>query len=65
MTMTLSALIEDVEARASSPEPLDLLATAAATVKEVTDTADAVLSHFVDRSRRAGHSWTKSAPLSE
>jgi len=59
MTMTLSALIEDVEVRSPSREPLDLLATAAATVEEVTDAADALLSHFVDRTRRAGHSWTE------
>lgn len=59
MAMTLSALIEDVESCSPSSEPLDLLATAASTVEEVTDTADALLSHFVDRSRRAGHSWTE------
>lgn len=59
MTMTLTALIEDVEARSPSREPLDLLATAAARVEEVTDAADALLSHFVDRTRRAGHSWTE------
>jgi len=59
MTTTLSSLIEDVEARAPSHEPLDLLAVAASTVDEVTNTADALLSHFVDRTRRAGHSWTE------
>lgn len=59
MITTLSALIEDVEERSPTREPLDLLATAAATVEEVTDAADALLSHFVDRTRRAGHSWTE------
>lgn len=59
MTATLTSLIEEVEARAPSDAPLDLLATAASTVEEVTETADALLSHFVDRTRRAGHSWTE------
>lgn len=59
MTVTLTALIEQVEARSESAEPLALLATASATVEEVSDITDALLSHFVDRSRRAGHSWTE------
>lgn len=59
MPQTLSSLIQDVEEHAPSNEPLDLLATAASTVEEVNDTADALLSHFVDRTRRAGHSWTE------
>lgn len=59
MTITLDSLIHDVEDRSPSTEPLDLLATASATVEEVTDTTDALLSHFVDRSRRAGHSWSE------
>lgn len=59
MPTTLTSLIEEVEARAPSSEPLDLLATAASTVEALNDAADSVLSHFVDRSRRAGHSWTE------
>lgn len=59
MPVTLSSLIEDVEERSPSPDPLDLLATAASEAAEVNDAADALLSHFVDRSRRAGHSWTE------
>ncbi|HUR17168.1 MAG TPA: Clp protease N-terminal domain-containing protein [Candidatus Limnocylindrales bacterium] len=59
MATTLSNLIDEVEQRSPSNNPLDLLATAAATVEEVTDAADALLSHFVDRTRRAGHSWTE------
>jgi ATP-dependent Clp protease ATP-binding subunit ClpA len=59
MAITLSTLIDEVEARSPSPEPLDLLATASSTVEQVSDTSDALLSHFVDRSRRAGHSWTE------
>ena len=59
MPESLGALIAEVEATSPAPEPLAMLATAAATVEEVNDTADALLSHFVDRSRRAGHSWTE------
>lgn len=59
MANRLSVLIEDVEARSPSTEPLILLATAAETAEEVSDAADALLSHFVDRTRRAGHSWTE------
>ena len=59
MTITLDSLIKDVEASAPSSEPLDLLATASATAEELSETTDALLSHFVDRSRRAGHSWSE------
>ena len=59
MPTTLSALIDEVEARSPSVEPLDLLATAATTAEDVSEAADALLSHFVDRTRRAGHSWTE------
>ena len=59
MAVTLDSLIDHVEKRAPSPEPLALLATASATVSEVNETTDALLSHFVDRSRRAGHSWAE------
>ena len=59
MTIALDSLIKDVEKRSPSKEPLDLLATASATAVELTETTDALLSHFVDRSRRAGHSWSE------
>jgi hypothetical protein len=59
MELTLSALIDVVETSAPTPQPLDLLATASATVTEVTDLTDSLLSHFVDRCRRAGHSWAE------
>jgi hypothetical protein len=59
MAISLDSLISDVESRAPSPEPLSLLATASATVTELNETTDALLSHFVDRSRRAGHSWSE------
>ncbi len=59
MAIALDSLIKDVEDHSPSKEPLDLLATASATAVELTDTTDALLSHFVDRSRRAGHSWSE------
>src|SRR5689334_1040749 len=59
MAISLDALIDEVEKRSPTTEPLSLLATASATVNELNDTTDALLSHFVDRSRRAGHSWSE------
>jgi ATP-dependent Clp protease ATP-binding subunit ClpA len=56
---TLGSLIEEVESAAPSHEPLDLLATASATVQTINELTDSVLSHFVDRCRRAGHSWAE------
>jgi hypothetical protein len=56
---TLGALIEEVEAASPSPEPLAQLATATATAQSVDDVTDAMLSHFVDRARHAGHSWAE------
>jgi ATP-dependent Clp protease ATP-binding subunit ClpA len=59
MPPNLSALIDEVEEHAPSGEPLDLLATASSSVEELNDLSDALLSHFVDRCRRAGHSWAE------
>jgi hypothetical protein len=51
MTTSLGSLIEDVENHSPTSAPLDLLVTAASTVEEVTDVADALLAHFVERRR--------------
>jgi hypothetical protein len=59
MPPTLSVLIDEVEQTAPTDAPLDLLATASSNVEELTDLTDALLSHFVDRCRRAGHSWAE------
>jgi hypothetical protein len=59
MTPTLSSLIQAVEDRAASSAPLDRLVTAAESAEELSDTADALLAHFVDQARRAGCSWTE------
>lgn len=57
--ITLSQLIESVEEHAPSDDPLDLLATASATAADVSDLTDSMLSHFVDRCRKAGCSWSE------
>ena len=57
--MTIDELISAVEADAPDDEPLTLLRTASGMVQSVTDAADAALGYFVDRARRAGHSWTE------
>jgi hypothetical protein len=59
MTISLTSLIDDVAARSPSAEPLQLLGTAASTVELLIDTSDALLSHFVEACRQAGHSWTE------
>jgi ATP-dependent Clp protease ATP-binding subunit ClpA len=53
----LADLIATVEADAASAEPLACLATASATAAELADTSDALVGHFVDRCRAAGHTW--------
>jgi hypothetical protein len=56
---SLSDLIATVESDAATPDPLARLSTASATVAELAEAGDAVLGHFVDQCRRAGHSWTE------
>lgn len=59
MAVTLGNLIDDVEAKAGSQVPIVQLATAASTVVELNDLTDSLLSHFVDKARRNGHSWAE------
>jgi len=56
---TLQELIDTVERDAPSKDVLDLLTTASSTVAQLEEVGDSVLGHFVDRCRRAGHSWTE------
>ena len=56
---SLAALIEEVEHASPSPEPLALLETASASVRNLDDLTDSMLSHFVDKCRRSGHSWAE------
>lgn len=54
---TLTQLIETVEHHTGSDDPLELLAVASLTATDLSHLSDAMLSHFVDRSRKAGCSW--------
>ena len=56
---SLAALIEEVEHASPSPEPLALLETASASARNLDDLTDSMLSHFVDKCRRSGHSWAE------
>jgi len=56
---SLQELIESVEADASSEDALDQLSHASRTAAGLEEASDALLGHFVDRSRRSGHSWTQ------
>jgi hypothetical protein len=56
---SLSDLIAVVDADAASSSPLDRLATASTTAADLAEAGDALLGHFVDQCRRAGHSWTE------
>jgi Clp amino terminal domain, pathogenicity island component len=55
----LQDLIDTVRQDSPTDGPLDQLATAAATAAQLESTSDALLSHFVDRCRRDGRSWTE------
>jgi ATP-dependent Clp protease ATP-binding subunit ClpA len=55
----LHELIETVLSDAGSTDPLELLGRAARTAGELEEVTDALLGHFVDRSRRAGRSWSE------
>jgi ATPases with chaperone activity, ATP-binding subunit len=52
------ALIETVQERAESDEPLVLLETAVAVAGEAGEAADALVEHYVGAARAAGLSWT-------
>jgi ATP-dependent Clp protease ATP-binding subunit ClpA len=56
---TLQDLIDTVRQDSPTSGPLDELTTAAATAAQLESASDALLSHFVDRCRRDGRSWTE------
>jgi hypothetical protein len=56
---SLQELIESVEADASGGDALDQLSHASRTATGLEEVSDSLLGHFVDRSRRSGHSWTQ------
>src|SRR5688572_15675074 len=55
----LTDLIAIVEADATGADVLARLATASATAAELTETADALIGHFVDRCRSEGRTWAE------
>src|SRR6187397_303109 len=55
----LTDLIAGVADDAPSTDPLARLATASATAAELTDASDALVGHFVDECRAAGHTWAE------
>jgi len=56
---TLQELIETVESDAAGGDDLAQLATAARTAADLEEVADETLTHFVDRCRRNGRSWSE------
>lgn len=55
----LQQLIDTIKTDAGTDDELEQLATAAATISELTSTGDAALGFFVDRARGAGKSWVE------
>lgn len=57
--MTLDELIAQTRTHTESPEPLDLLASAARRQQELADVGDKLLDHFVQEARAAECSWSQ------
>ncbi len=55
----LNDLIATVTADAESGDPLARLATASTVAGELADAGDALVGHFVDACRAAGHTWAE------
>jgi hypothetical protein len=53
--MDLDDLIDEVE----GDEPLDRLSSAMGVKADLDGLSDALIGHFVDQARRAGHSWSE------
>jgi hypothetical protein len=58
-TPDLQELIDTVRDDSPTSDALDQLATASTAVAQLSEVGDAVLSHYVDRARRSGYSWTE------
>jgi hypothetical protein len=56
---TLQEVIDQVHADSHDDQPLSRLQAATALVREYDEVGDAALGYFVDRARRAGHSWSE------
>ncbi len=57
--MTLDELITQTRGLAGSPEPLEVLASAARRQQELADLGEKLLDHFVQEARTAGCSWSQ------
>jgi hypothetical protein len=57
--MELDDLIRQAEDDAEGSEPLDRLSSAMGVKADLDDLTDALIGHFVDQARRAGHSWSE------
>ncbi len=57
--MTLDELIAQTREQASSPQPVELLASAARRQQELADLGEKLLDHFVQEARTAGCSWSQ------
>ena len=57
MDVTLDGLIREVQSQ--SPDTLEQLEAAAHRAAELADLGDSLLNHFVDRCRKAGHTWAE------
>jgi hypothetical protein len=56
---SLDELITEVRGQAGGDQPLVLLERAALHAQHLGELSDALLSHYVDQARRAGHSWAE------
>jgi hypothetical protein len=56
---TLEQLIAATESDVKGDNPLELLAEASRTSGEMEQLGDALVGHFVDQCRRAGHTWSE------
>jgi hypothetical protein len=57
VTVTLDSLIHEV--RDEAEDALDQLACASRRAEELGELSDALLTYFVDRARRSGHTWAE------
>lgn len=57
--MDMDELLELVRERADDPSPLGLVKSAVRVSEDVASVTDAVVSHYVEQARSAGHSWSE------
>src|SRR4051812_46533530 len=57
--VSLAQLIAAVDQRATERSAIDRVSVAVAAAHEVAGLADALVGHYVDQARQAGHSWSQ------